>query len=178
MQYLRDRGFILRRINFGDSDRYITLFSENHGKIEVVAKGVRKITSRRASSMEPLNLIEFQSVKTSRNYILTEVRLIDSFEHLKRELTHIKKVFLMCELLDAVMPSGVRHADVFDLIERASSRMLENEKNMAYFQVKLLSLLGFWDGATSFKNEKHVESYIEQIIERKLKTPAAFISSA
>lgn len=174
MHYLKDRGFVLRRINFGDSDRYITLFSENHGKVEIVAKGVRKITSRRAAACELLNLIEFQSVRTSKNFILTEVRLIDSFEHLKRELFHIKKVFLMCELLDAVMPAGVRHPDVFNLIERASRKMNESEKNMAYFQAKLLSLLGFWDKHASFKNETHVESYIEQIIERRLKTHNMF----
>jgi DNA repair protein RecO (recombination protein O) len=174
MQFLKDHGFILRRINFGDSDRYITIFTKNHGKIEVVAKGIRKITSRRAAACELLNLVEFQSVRTAKNFILTEVRLIDSFEHLKRELAHIKKVFLMCELLDAVMPAGVRHPDVFDLIERASRKMNESEKNMAYFQAKLLSLLGFWDGRASFKNEAHVKNFIEQIIERKLKTPQAF----
>ena len=94
MHFLKDHGFILRRINFGDSDRYITIFTKNHGKIEVVAKGVRKITSRRAAACELLNLVEFQSVRTAKNFILTEVRLIDSFEHLKRELSHIKKVFL------------------------------------------------------------------------------------
>ncbi len=94
MQYLKDKGFVLRRVNFGDSDRYITLFSENHGKVELVAKGVRKITPRRAAACELLNLVEFQSVRTAKNFILTEVRLIDSFEHLKRELSHIKKVFL------------------------------------------------------------------------------------
>ena len=174
MHYLKDKGFVLRRVNFGDSDRYITLFSENHGKVELVAKGVRKITSRRAAACELLNLVEFQSVRTAKNFILTEVRLIDSFEHLKRELSHIKKVFLMCELLDAVLPAGVRHPDVFDLIERASRKMNESEKNMAYFQAKLLSLLGFWDGRASFKNEAHVENFIEQVIERKLKTPTAF----
>lgn len=174
MQYLRDRAFVLRRINFGDSDRYITLFSQNHGKVEIVAKGIRKITSRRAGSCEPLNLIEFQSVRTSKNFILTEVKLVDSFDGLKKELAQIKKVFMMCELIDAVMPLGVAHADVFDLIERAALRIGDNDKNISYFQAKLLSLLGFWDGKSAFKNDKHLEQVFEQVIERKLKTPQLF----
>lgn len=164
----------MRRINFGESDRYITIFSKTHGKVEVIAKGVRKITSRRGASCELLNLIEFQSVRGAKNFILTEVKLVDSFEHLKKELSAIKKVFLMCELLDAVMPLGERHADVFDLIERAGAKMLEDSRNMAYFQAKLLSLLGFWDHAASFKSEDHVERFIEQVIERKLKSASAF----
>ena len=178
MRFLKDRGFVLRRINFGDSDRYVTLFSENHGKIEVVAKGIRKITSHRTGATEPLNLIEFQTVKSAKNHILTEVKLINSFDHLKRELSSIRKVFLMCELIDAVLPLGVRHDDIFDLIERAGTKMLENEKNMAYFQAKLLSILGFWDNSASFKNEAHVTAYVEEIIEHKLRSASAFTSES
>lgn len=174
MQFLKDQGFILKRVNFGDSDRYITIFTRNHGKIEVVAKGVRKITSRRASSVELLNLIEFQSVRSRKNYVLTEVALIDSFEELKQEIAHIKKVFLMCELLDAVLPREQRHPDVFDLIERAARKITEDEKNILYFQAKLLTLLGFWDQKFAFKNEDHLDQYTEQIIERKLKSRHVF----
>ncbi|OGH16780.1 MAG: DNA repair protein RecO [Candidatus Levybacteria bacterium RIFCSPHIGHO2_02_FULL_40_18] len=176
MHYLKDRGFILKRVNFGESDRYITIFTKNHGKIDVVAKGVRKITSRRASSVEPLNLIEFQSVRSHKNYVLTEVRLIDSFEELKKEIQHIKKVFLMCELIDAVLPREQRHPDVFDLIERASHRMVDNKKNILYFQAKLLTLLGFWNPNYAFKNEDHLAQYTEQIIERKLRSRHIFES--
>ena len=178
MQYLKDRGFVIRRVNFGDSDRYVTLFTQNHGKVELVAKGVRKITSRRTSSMELLNLVNFQAVRTSKNFILTEVVLLDSFQHLKQELAHIQKVFLMCELIEAALPHGSKHADVFDLMLRAAEKVSENEKNMAYFQAKLLSLLGFWDGTVSFKNDDHVQRIFEQVIERKLKSPTAFTVGA
>ena len=174
MQYLKDTAFILRRINFGDSDRYITLFTKHHGKVEVVARGVRKITSRRAGACEPLNLIEFQAVKTLKNHILTEVAIINSFENLKKDLKSIEKAFLMCELVDAVMPFGVKHIEVFDLLHRASEKMLENERNMAYFQAKLLSLLGFWDGKAAFRNALHVQNVFENTIERKLKTRSVF----
>jgi len=173
MQYLKDQGFVIRRINFGDSDRYITLFTKNNGRIEVLAKGVRKITSRRAGSVELLNLINFQSIKSSKNFILTEVKLIDSFSQLKYDLKNIEKVFLMCELIEAIMPYGQAHPDVFSLIERAL-KAAEEEKTLIYFQAKLLSILGFWDGKTAFRDEYHVQSVFEDTIERKLKTRTVF----
>lgn len=175
MHYLRDRAFVLRRVNFGDSDRYITLFTHGHGKVEVIARGVRKISSRRAPSIELLNLIEFQAVRTSKNFILTEVKLVSSFESLKRDLENIQKAFTMCELIDAVMPYGEEHRDIFNLIEKAANKVVENERNIIFFQAKLLTLLGFWDGRDSFRNPDHVRSVIEQIIERKLKSSAAFL---
>lgn len=174
MQYLRDTGFILKRTNFGDSDRYITLFTRDHGKIEVLARGVRKITSRRSSSVEPLNLIDFQAVKSHKNHVLTEVKLINSFENLKQDLKGIQKAFLMCEMVERLMPAGVAHNEVFDLMTRACCVLLEDKKNMAYFQAKLLSLLGFWDGKTAFRNELHVQNVMEETIERKLKSYSSF----
>ncbi|HVZ67349.1 MAG TPA: DNA repair protein RecO [Patescibacteria group bacterium] len=173
MQYLKDQGFVIKRVNFGDSDRYLTLFTKNNGRVEVLAKGVRKITSRRSGSIELLNLINFQSVKSSKNFILTEVSLLDSFNSLKYDLKNIQKVFLMCELIEAIMPHGEPHPDVFDLMERAL-KVAEEEKTLAYFQAKLLSILGFWDGKTAFRDELHVQNVIEQTIERKLKTRVVF----
>jgi DNA repair protein RecO (recombination protein O) len=174
MQYLKDKAYIIKRVNSKDSDRFITLFTKDHGKLEVLAKGVRKISSKRASSLEPLNLIEFQAVKSGQYHVLTEVKLVSSQDHLKKELKYIKQVFLVCELINSIMPQGVAHADVFDLILRALPHISKDEKTLIYFQAKLLTLLGFWDHTKSFKNADHVEEYMQQIVEKKLKTPSIF----
>ena len=177
MHFLKDRGFILKRVNFGDSDRYITIFTKNHGKIEVLARGVRKITSRRASSVELLNLIEFQSVRSHKNYVLTEVKLLNSFENLKEGLAQIKKAFLICELINAILPSNQKHPDVFILILNTLYSIPKEPRALPYFQAKLLTLLGFWDQKYAFKNESHLDQYTEQIIERKLKSRNIFDES-
>jgi DNA repair protein RecO (recombination protein O) len=174
MQFIKDRGFILKRVNFGDSDRYITIFTKNHGKIEVLARGVRKITSRRGSSVELLNLIEFQSVRSRKNYVLTEVKLIDSFEDIKNNLLQIKKAFLICELINAILPSNQKHTDVFALILNTLYAIPGEPRAVLYFQAKLLIILGFWNQKYAFKNEEHLAQYTEQIIERKLKSRRLF----
>ena len=104
MRYLNDIGFVVKRVNLGEADRFITLFTKNNGKIEVLAKGVRKINSRRSSHIELLNLINFNSVKTSKNYILTEVDLVSSFESRKQTLDQCETLFLLCELINALCP--------------------------------------------------------------------------
>ena len=82
----------------------------------------------------------------------------------------------MCELIDAIMPLGAKHKDIFDLMNRALYKMFADDRTMIYFQVRLLSMLGFWDAKNSFKNEDHVRYYMEQILERKLKTRSIFNS--
>lgn len=173
MQYLSDIGFVVKRIQLGEADRFLTIFTRKYGKQEVLAKGVRKITSRRASHIELLNLIKFQSVKTSKNYILTEVELLNSFQPLKKDLSTINKCFFICELVEKLCPYGQRHEDVFDLMLTT----LEHLKNEPYessvlfdFQVQLLSTLGFWDGKRKFRDTEDLKNFIESIIERKIKT--------
>ena len=54
----KTEGIILRRRDFGEADRILTVFSLHRGKISVIAKGVRRITSRRAGNVELLNRVQ------------------------------------------------------------------------------------------------------------------------
>lgn len=177
MRYLTDIGFVLKRTNFGESDRYITIFSKYHGKIEVVARGVRKITSRRASHVETINLIEFQSIRGKKNYILTEATVVSPYGELKKDLKCIEKVFLLCELINLLCPERVPHTEVFVLLENLLHRIEKNglpSVNFLEFQQDLLMLLGFWDGKKQFTDDIQMRYFIENIVERKLKSKAFF----
>jgi len=44
-----DEGIVLRRIDYGEADRILTVLTLEHGKIGVIARGVRKSQSRLAS---------------------------------------------------------------------------------------------------------------------------------
>lgn len=43
------RGIIINKRDFGEADRYITIFTENFGKISVLLKGIRKSKTREQS---------------------------------------------------------------------------------------------------------------------------------
>lgn len=45
-------GVVLARINYGEADRIVTILTNDHGKIRLLAKGVRKIKSRLAGGIE------------------------------------------------------------------------------------------------------------------------------
>ena len=54
----RERSFrveavVLRHSDWGEADRLLTLFTREMGKLRVVAKGVRKLRSRKAGHLEP-----------------------------------------------------------------------------------------------------------------------------
>ena len=46
MKELRDDAVVLRTYKSGESDRVVVLWTRDHGKVRVLAKGIRKTTSR------------------------------------------------------------------------------------------------------------------------------------
>ena len=170
MTYLNDIGFVVKRVNLGEADRFITLFSLNNGKVEVLAKGVRKISSRRASHIELLNLVKFNSIKTSKNFILTEVELINSFEKRKNTLKQCEVAFLVCELIDNLCPFGQVNQELFEKVNEFLNEGEESDNALLRFESAILTLLGYWDVEKKFKTEEEARIYIESLIERKIKS--------
>lgn len=170
MRYLNDIGFVVKRVNLGEADRFVTLFTKNNGKIEVLAKGVRKINSRRSSHIELLNLINFNSVKTSRNYILTEVDLVSSFESRKQTLDQCDTLFLLCELINALCPHEQVNREVYALLGRFIQKGDFSSAAILCWQTNILIELGYWNGEKKFKTEKESRQFIEQLLERKIRS--------
>src|SRR5947209_4720231 len=49
---------VLRSIRLGEADRVLHLYTEAHGRVSAVAKGVRKTMSRFGARLEPLSHVE------------------------------------------------------------------------------------------------------------------------
>ena len=45
-------AIILKRVDYGEADRILTLLTPDHGKLSLMAKGVRKIKSKLAGGIE------------------------------------------------------------------------------------------------------------------------------
>ena len=176
MQFLADEGFIIKRVNFGEADRYITVYTRNNGKLELIAKGVRKITSRRSSHIEPLHLIRFNSVKGKNSYILTEAQLIHGFHDSQVSLEQLSSRFLLCELMDKLCPLNYHNEEIFQLLQTTLARLERGDitTNIQEFQIQLLTLLGYWDTGKKFYDEHDTRNFIESIIEKRLKTKLYF----
>lgn len=172
MSSYRTEGVILRRRNFGEADRILTIYTKHYGKIRAIAKGVRKITSRKGGNVELFNHCVLFLAKGRNLDILTEAQVINSFSRLSRDLEKTAAAFYLVELVDQLTPDGQVNRQVFDLLIRALSDLgttnYELRTIIRDFEIELLKLLGFWSDAVDIKN---VKSYIEEIIERKLRAP-------
>lgn len=173
MPSYKTEGVILKRSNYGEADRILTIYTKYRGKIRAIAKGVRKITSRKGGNLELFNHCVLFLVEGRNLDIVTEVLVVNSFSRLSCDLEKTAAAFYLVELVDQLTPDGQVNRQVFDLLVGALDKLssCQTAKLTSDFEIQLLKLLGFWSDAVDIKN---VKSYIEEIIERKLRSPGAF----
>lgn len=193
MRSFKTEGIIIRRRNFRDADRILTVLTANNGKIAIKASGIRKIPSKRSPHVELLN----HSILTLYNGhalpVLTEAQTIDSFSFIKEDLHKIGLAYHLCELVDGLCPENQENRAVFNLLKNTLTRLsssvilseaknlkdpsavLQDDKTIVHnFQTELLALLGYWNNQTFLTKEIDMDHFVENILERKLKSKSIF----
>lgn len=145
MHGLKVEGIVLRRRNLGEADRILTVFSYQKGKISVLAKGVRRITSRRAGNVELLNRVIMYLHQAKTFLILTEATSLDTYQKLKEDLTLSTYAFHIIELVDKLTAENQENRVVYEDLVNVLQRLSRNPRQILIraFEVKILKYLGF-----------------------------------
>ncbi|MBI2036418.1 DNA repair protein RecO [Candidatus Microgenomates bacterium] len=166
MRSYKTEGIILKRTNFGEADRILTVFTKKYGKVKIMAKGVRRITSRRSPNIELFNLTTLYIHKGRTFDILTEAQVINTFPTIRKNLELVGLAYYVCELVDGLCAEHQPHAKVFDLLVNVLQEL--DNGVIANFEQELLQELGFLPRRQL--TTINTAAYIEQILERRLKT--------
>lgn len=163
MRGIKVEGIVLKRRNLGEADRILTVFSFQKGKISVLAKGVRRIISRRAGSVELLNRSVMYLYPARSFLILTEAVTLDTFQKLKEDLTLSTYAFHIIELVDKLTAENQENRSLYEHLVNVLQRLSRNPRQILVraFEVKILSDLGF----ASFR-EVREEGEVGEILAR------------
>jgi DNA repair protein RecO (recombination protein O) len=112
-------AIVLKRIDLGEADRVLTLFTPHKGKVHVIAKGVRRITSKRAGHLELLSHSQLQLALGRTFDIVTQAEARESFLHLRSEMWHTTCGFYLAELVDRFIEDNTEHSNVYNLLLNA-----------------------------------------------------------
>ena len=172
----RTEGIILKRVNFGEADKILTIYTKHYGKIRAIAKGVRKITSRKAGNVELFNQTVIFLAKGKNLDILTEIQVLNSFKIWRKDLKKVAAAYYFCELVDKLTPDNQANRFVYQLLVQTLSKIShESLPELARsFEKQLLDELGFGVPPQLRQSSKSLKSYIEQITERKINSQKIF----
>jgi DNA repair protein RecO (recombination protein O) len=139
-------AIILRRRNWGEADRILTLFTPYRGKIRARAVGVRKPRSRKAGHLELFHRSTLFLAKGRDLDIVTQAETIESFRILREDLVRSAAASYLVELLDRLSPEEVDNLAAYRLLKAALKAVCRTENLpliLRCYEIKLLDSMGY-----------------------------------
>ncbi len=170
----RAEAIILKRKNVGEADRILTVFSKQYGKLRLIAKGIRKITSHRAPHLEIFSQAEMMIHHGKTLDIITEAQTLRGFYQLRNNLALVNGCYYYCELVDFLLPEKQQHPDVYELFAQSLQALNSEEdidiaRSCEQFALGIVRMLGFLPLTRDLPSNQ-IQPFIESISERHMKT--------
>jgi DNA repair protein RecO (recombination protein O) len=140
-------AIVLRQRRLGDADKVVTLYSANLGKIDIVAKGVRRTTSKLAGHVEPLNHGSFLLAHGRNLDVLTQAQTIEAFQPLHEDLDRLSRALYALELIERCTEERAENFVIYrlllDTLRRISSDEGDIDLAIRFLEMALLDQLGY-----------------------------------
>jgi len=175
MNTYKAEGIVLRTINYGEADKIVSIYTSKRGKVSCIAKGIRKLKSRKGGNLEMFNQVNFFASKGRGLDIITEVECLDDFDEWRSDLKKVVSAYEISEMTDKLTVEENEHEGVYGILVSAFGELKEAKTEDLDLMVErygeaLLGILGFWPEARPFPKEFNVFQKIEEIIEKELKS--------
>src|SRR5207244_7314877 len=112
----RTPAVILKRMDLGEADRIVTLFSRDEGKIRAVAKGVRRTTSRVAGHLEPFTLSDVMFAVGRELDVISQADTLEAFRAIREDLVLTTHAYYLAEMVDVLTEDRMENRAVFDVL--------------------------------------------------------------
>lgn len=161
-------GILIAKRSHSEADKIFVILAKKYGKIRLLAKGVKKLKSRKRGHLEVFSQVRFSAVNLPGMDLVTEVELINDFPTVRSNLSKMTLGFYFCEVVNKITREGEKHDDIYQLMLEHFNE-LENTKRLKLLRLKfifnLLVLLGYWS-----QDKKMIEAdqVLEQVIERRI----------
>src|SRR5512143_3943343 len=143
----RLEAVVLRHVDWGEADRLVTLLTRERGKLRAVAKGARRIKSRKAGHLEPFTRVTLQLARGREMPIITQAETLDAYLPLRDDLLRTGYAAYVVELLDRfTYEEGTQAAELYRLLAETLARIASEAEPwpaVRYYEMRLLDNLGF-----------------------------------
>lgn len=119
MKQINTQAVILSRIDYGEADRILTLLTPDHGKLSLIAKGVRRIKSKLAGGIELFSVSDISFIRGRGDMgTLISTRLVKHYDFIVRDITRTMLGYDLIKRLHKATEDAP-DADYFELIQQA-----------------------------------------------------------
>ncbi|MFA6106013.1 MAG: DNA repair protein RecO [Patescibacteria group bacterium] len=137
----------LQRRDFRENDQIISFYTKEAGKIEPVARGVKKIISKNAPALEPFSLLDIEIVPGKNYSYVTKAFVVENYPLIRTEVEKLISANLVLSLVNKIVRVGERDQNIFKLLHSFLKYLNKAEKVSyllpAAFVGRVTCFLGF-----------------------------------
>lgn len=147
MRLYRTDAIILKKMNFQENDRIISMFSPGKGKLKVIAKGSRKIKNRFSGSLETGNIVRatIYEKKAGELGFLSNCDLKESWSELRKDFEFTETFFYMLSVVEELIPEYESCIDAYNLLLNILNHY-DGEKDIfnviTFFDINISRIIG------------------------------------
>ena len=141
------QGLVVRHTNYDEADRFITFLTPFQGKVSALAKGVRKMNSRKAGHLQPFTYADVQLSKgRGASWLVTQVSTIEAFPAIWEDLNKTVRTSCILELAERFSMEEMANVPLFQLTLNTIRRIAlldDIYPVQRYFDIQLLAVTGY-----------------------------------
>ena len=146
MNQLQTKAIVLNRTDYGEADRIITVLTPSHGKLSLMARGVRRVQSKLAGGIELFSTAEISYI-SGRGQIgtLTSARLLHYYDSIVTDIERVQLGYELIKILHRATEDQPED-EYFGLLEAAFKALdmpkISTDLIRVWFQAQLLRYAG------------------------------------
>ncbi|MFY0545082.1 DNA repair protein RecO [Brevibacillus sp. H7] len=140
-------GIVIRSVDYGESSKVVTLFTREHGKIGIMARGAKKAKSR-LGAVSQLFTHGYYLCKAGLGTSMPDLsqgEIVESYRNLRQSLTETAYAAYIAELLDRLTHEREPNPFLFQLL-MLTFRYLDEGRDAEIlcriFETKMLAVAG------------------------------------
>ncbi|MBN2096510.1 DNA repair protein RecO [Candidatus Peregrinibacteria bacterium] len=139
---IKTTGIVIRKCDFGEADRIVTVLTDDYGKIDLLAKGARRLKSKFCGRLELFNEIDLSGSAGRELHYLDEADLIKAYPEEKNVGRH-RILFYLAELTNRLIPSGQQAEGAYPLLQETLYHLQKTDRLETILHAYLIKLLTF-----------------------------------
>ena len=141
-------AIILNSLDYGESDRILTFYTSDFGKLKGIAKGARRSKKRFPNSLEPFSCSRIIFSKKERDtlVLIENCDVINHHPNIRENLDKTLISSYLVELTDKFTKEGKKDDKLFHLLQAFLTIIDEgdhSEEIIRFFEIRLLKLSGY-----------------------------------
>ena len=152
--YIETEAVVLNTLDYGESDRIITFYTREFGKLSGIAKGAKRSRKRFVGNLDPLCNVKFMFFNNPKRDLLRldDAVLLNGFNNIRSDIDHLAVGSYFIELLNEMSAEENRNEKVYGLLLHYLKILndpdfdidgIKREILSRAYEVKLMAFLGF-----------------------------------